>query len=200
MGNNILTGQLCCGFVKTDIVLGNRASVAPPCVETEFQILNDSVRQWLDPVSDWSPGAANAGGSSVNTGALVVPNNDGSINLTDTYVAGAALAGFDESKDYTFSFNFINNTPENFAQIFSAVVTLQSATRYVDINLKFLSTGINSVNVGVPSTWTLGQSPQWASLATPFAADSILFTLVSLGFPFDGFTVGTMALTYIECI
>jgi len=33
MANNILTGQLCCGFVK-EMFLGSAGDIAPPCVDT----------------------------------------------------------------------------------------------------------------------------------------------------------------------
>jgi len=196
------------GFTLDTFGLEYEDCVAPPappdpCIDGEVQVLNDPTRMFLNPPADWAQSSV-FGASSVNTGALVVPNNDGSLGLvSDAYasVAPVWIDSLDPSRYYTLRFQYYENAPENGAPIAIAFLTIQSGGRYVDIEIKNLTTGIQTFDLGFPSSWAAGVSPSWiAAGALSFEPECILFALNSYEIPFDGFTVGVIWLTYNECI
>ena len=170
MANNILTGQLCCGFVKTELVLAARGSVVPPCVDTVIEVLTDNERGMFptDVNSGWIvPAAGTADGTYLNPIMLVVPPQPDFIPLNASWFtfpngASTPLGMIDLTKTYTFSFEIIRTQPEDSAQFpFTTSIVIQTQNKYYEIvyaGNAFPANGIKTFTIN-PGDWVAGNAP-----------------------------------------
>ena len=98
MVNDILTGQICCGFVK-DMILGSASAVDPPCTPTIVDVITGGT---FDNPADWTFNGAGGVGQIGNI-------SGGSLNWLASGEIGdgwfQSIPALDPTKTYTLSLN-----------------------------------------------------------------------------------------------
>jgi len=204
-------GGLCCaGFSPVkQMILGGSEST-PPCVETEFEVLTDNERGMYptDATSGWYCPNSLPDGTSLNPLYLVIPPQPDFIPLNASWQTSPAgpsvpLGTIDLTKTYTFSFEIIRTQPEDSAQFpFSTYVVIQTQNKYYEIfysGFPFPTDGIKTFTI-TPGDWVAGNASAWAIHTITPEQGALFIDISDFGSTYNGFQIGNMHLTYIDCI
>ena len=203
-------GGLCCaGFSPVkQMILGGSEST-PPCVETEFEVLTDNERGMFpeDGTSGWYSPNSLPDGTFLNPIMLVVPPQPDFVPLNaswQTTPAGPSvpLGMIDLTKTYTFSFEIIRTQPEDALAFPTTYIVIQTQNKYYQVGLgafTFPTDGVQTYTIA-PGDWVAGNAPAWSVHGITPEQGALFIDLNDFGSTYNGFQIGNMHLTYIDCI
>jgi len=190
----ILTGQLCCGFVKSEMILGSSESVAPPCVDTPTA--NLVTNGGFDDETGWTylensdPGNRGLFITSgiLDAGAFIPP-------AINSYFRAVSI---NPDNVNTLSFDLIASDLDPVAFCF---IELWAGDKNYVFDLRSLGDVVDTYTITInPGDWSVNAATFSSFLlATPDTVEGIYILIQATG-DSTSFTLDNLSLIEIQCI